>query len=67
VHGDSAIFENSQPEFISVREYLTTSYRPDCDYVTDGSRSGTWASNDHGYLQALLAHLFMNHRERVGV
>jgi len=34
---------------------------------TDGSRSGTWASTIIGYLQALLAHLFMNHREEWGV
>jgi len=27
------IHEIPPAEFVSVREYLTTSYRPDCDYV----------------------------------
>jgi hypothetical protein len=27
------IYEDHQAELVSVREYLTTSYRPDCDYV----------------------------------
>jgi len=27
------IYDPHQTEFVSVREYLTTSYRPDCEYV----------------------------------
>jgi Uma2 family endonuclease len=61
------IYEESQPEFVSVREYLTTSYRPDCDYVDGRIEERNVGEYDHGYLQALLAHLFMNHREEWGV
>ena len=61
------IFENSQPEFISVREYLTTSYRPDCDYVDGRIEERNVGEYDHGYLQALLTHLFMKHQEDWGV
>jgi Uma2 family endonuclease len=61
------IYENSQPELISVREYLTTSYRPDCDYVDGRIEKRNVGEYDHSYLQALLAHLFMNHQEEWGV
>ena len=61
------IFDNSQPEFVSVREYLTTSYRPDCDYVDGRIEERNVGEYDHGYLQALLTHLFMKHQEDWGV
>src|ERR1035437_4102013 len=61
------ICDDPQPEFVSVREYLTTSYRPDCDYVDGRIEERNVGEYDHGYLQTLLAHLFMNHREDWGV
>jgi len=61
------IYENPQPGFVSVREYLTTSYRPDCDYVDGRIEERNLGEYDHSYLQTLLVHLFMNHREEWGV
>ena len=61
------IYKDHQAELVSVREYLTTSYRPDCDYVDGRVEERNVGEYDHGYLQALLTHLFMNHREDWGV
>jgi len=58
--------EEPQPEFVSVREYLTTSYRPDCDYVDGRIEERNGGEFDHGYLQALLAASFMNNRDAWG-
>jgi len=55
------------PEFVSVREYLTTSYRPDVDYVDGRLEERNVGEHDHGYLQLLLGTLFTNHREAWGV
>ena len=30
--------------YVTVEEYLHSSYRPDCDYVDGRIRNGTWAS-----------------------
>jgi Uma2 family endonuclease len=59
------IFENS--EFISVREYLATSYRPDCEYLDGRIEERNVGEYDHGLLQALLGYLFMSHRGDWGV
>ena len=61
------LYEDPQPEFISVREYLTTSYRPDCDYVDGRIEERNVGEYDHGYLQLLLGHLFMSNRSAWGV
>jgi Uma2 family endonuclease len=61
------IYEDPQPEFVSVREYLTTSYEPDCDYVDGRIEDRNVGEYDHGYLQTLLAVLFMNNRSTWGV
>jgi Uma2 family endonuclease len=61
------IYENSQPEFVSVREYLTTSYRPDCDYVDGRIEERNVGEYDHALLQALLGQIFMNNRDAWGV
>lgn len=61
------IHEDAQTEFVSVREYLATSYRPDCDYVDGRIEERNLGEYDHGYLQTLLAHLFMSHQEDWGV
>jgi Uma2 family endonuclease len=61
------IYEDPQPEFITVREYLTTSYRPDCDYVDGQIEERNVGEFDHALLQTLLAQIFMNNREVWGV
>jgi Uma2 family endonuclease len=54
-------------EMVSVREYLSTSYRPDCDYV-DGAvlerNVGEW---DHARLQARVAMYFLNRERQTGI
>jgi Uma2 family endonuclease len=48
---------------IPVEEYLSTSYRPDCDYV-DGELEGRNAGEfDHSVLQGLLFRLFFDSRD----
>jgi Uma2 family endonuclease len=54
-------------ELISVREYLATSYRPDCEYLDGRIEERNVGEYDHGLLQILLAQLFMNHREDWGI
>lgn len=49
-------------EFVSVREYLATNYRPDCDYVDGRLEERNVGEYDHGLLQLVLGNLFMNHR-----
>jgi Uma2 family endonuclease len=61
------IYEGSQQEFVSVREYLTTSYRPDCDYVDGRIEERNLGEFDHALLQALLGQLFLNNRDNWGV
>ena len=61
------IYEDPGPEFVSVREYLTSSYRPDCDYVDGRIEERNVGEYDHSYLQTLLVYLFMNHQEEWGV
>jgi Uma2 family endonuclease len=55
------------PEFVSVREYLTTSYRPDVDYVDGRLEERNVGEYDHGYVQTLLVVLFTNNRSAWGV
>jgi Uma2 family endonuclease len=56
------IYEDPQAELISVREYLTSSYRPDCDYVEGRIEERNLGEYDHGFLQAIIAALFTNNR-----
>lgn len=53
--------------YVTVEEYLQTSYRPDCDYVDGRVEERKVGEHDHGYLQLLLGHLFMNNRTAWGV
>jgi Uma2 family endonuclease len=53
--------------YMTVEEYLRTSYRPDCDYVDGQIEERNLGEHDHGYLQALLAVLFTNNRDAWGV
>jgi Uma2 family endonuclease len=61
------IYEDPNSEFVSVREYLATSYRPDCDYVDGRIEERNVGEYDHGLLQTILGYLFMSHREDWGV
>jgi Uma2 family endonuclease len=47
----------STAHLVSVQEYLSTSYRPDCDYVEGVIEERNLGEHDHSYLQALLAEL----------
>jgi Uma2 family endonuclease len=46
-----------------VREYLTTSYRPDCEYVDGRIEERNLGEYDYGLLQLILGNLFMNNRD----
>jgi Uma2 family endonuclease len=39
---------------ISVAEYLSTSYRPDCDYVDGEVQERNWGECDHAKIQGIL-------------
>ena len=54
-------------ELVSVREYLTTMYRPDCEYLDGQVEERNLGEYDHGLLQTLLGHLFITHRETWGI
>ena len=54
-------------EFVSVEEYLHTSYRPDCDYVDGLVVERNLGQFDHARLQGLLAALFVVHEKEWGV
>ncbi len=53
--------------YVTVEEYLQTSYRPDCDYVDGRIEERNVGEHDHGYLQTLLAVLFTINRKAWGV
>jgi len=57
------IFDDPETELISVREYLGTSYRPDCEYIDGRIEERNLGEYDHGLVQIILGQLFMNHRE----
>ena len=61
------IREVPHTEFVSVREYLATSFRPDCDYVDGRIEERNVGEYDHGLLQTILGYLFMTHRKDWGV
>lgn len=48
--------------YVTVEEYLRTSYRPDCDYVDGRVEERNLGEHDHGLLQAILSALFINNR-----
>lgn len=60
----SAIFT---PDFLNVREYLRTSYSPDCDYVDGEIQERNVGEFDHAFLQALFVQLFLNNGAAWGV
>jgi Uma2 family endonuclease len=48
---------------ISVAEYLSTSYRPDCDYVDGEVQERNWGEYDHAKIQGFLSVLFYGKRK----
>lgn len=52
---------------ISVEEYLSTSYRPDCDYVDGQIEERNLGERDHGWLQTLVVTFFMARRKEWGI
>lgn len=60
-------FDELTQDQVSVREYLTTSYRPDCDYVDGRLEERTVGEFDHGTVQALLTQIILNHGREWGV
>src|ERR1035437_1439173 len=61
------IHEIPQMEFVSVREYLATSYRPDCEYLDGQIEERNVGEYDHGLVQIILGQLFRNNRDAWGV
>jgi len=47
---------------ISMAEYLSTSYRPDCDFVDGELRERNVGESEHSILQAAITAWFWNHR-----
>ncbi|AXC10975.1 protein of unknown function DUF820 [Acidisarcina polymorpha] len=47
---------------IPVAEYLSASYRPDCEYVDGELRERNVGESDHSILQAAITAWFWNHR-----
>ena len=52
---------------ISVSEYVSTSYRPDCDYVDGEVLERNVGEHDHGRLQAILLAYFFNREKQWSV
>jgi Uma2 family endonuclease len=52
---------------VSVKEYLSTSYRPDCDYVDGTVVERNVGEYDHGRLQAALIIYFGSRRKELGI
>jgi Uma2 family endonuclease len=52
---------------ISVDEYLTTAYRPDCDYVDGVVLERNLGEQDHSNIQMALAAYLFNLRKKLGI
>jgi Uma2 family endonuclease len=59
------VTEYDEP-FVTVEEYLRTSYRPDCDYVDGRIEERNLGKYEHARVQALLARWFGNHEQEWG-
>jgi len=53
--------------YVTVEEYLTTAYRPDCDYVDGRIEERNLGEYEHGRLQLLLGALFLGLEAAWGV
>jgi Uma2 family endonuclease len=52
---------------IPVSEYLSTTYRPDCDYIDGEVRDRNLGEQPHAHLQAIFAGIFREYRKLWGV
>lgn len=52
---------------IPVEEYLTTVYRPDCDYVDGEVLERNLGERDHSYIQVALAAYFFARRKELNI
>jgi Uma2 family endonuclease len=52
---------------IPVEVYLTTVYRPDCDYVDGEVLERTLGEREHSYVQVALSSYFFNRRKVLGI
>ncbi len=60
----------TQPTFgkpVSVEEYLSTVYEPDCEYADGVIEERNVGELEHSFLQLLLGSIFMNHRSEWGI
>jgi Uma2 family endonuclease len=55
------------PTQISVEEYLSTSYRPDCDYLDGEVVERNLGERDHGWLQMFVSVYIFNHYNDQGI
>jgi Uma2 family endonuclease len=51
------------PVKVSVSEYLSTSYRPDCDYVDGEVQERNLGEKEHSILQGALNFIFLSNRK----
>src|ERR1700742_4721622 len=52
---------------ISIAEYLSTSYRPDCDYVDGEVQERNLGEYDHAKIQGFLSAFFLGKRKEWGI
>jgi Uma2 family endonuclease len=57
----------STSTLVSLAEYLTTSYRPDCDYLEGELLERNVGEWDHGRLQGLIIHFLMSREKQLGI
>ena len=60
----------TQPVFdkpVTVEEYLSTAYQPDCDYVDGTIEERNVGELEHSFLQLFLGSIFMNRRAEWGI
>jgi Uma2 family endonuclease len=55
------------PPFVSISEYLATSYRPDCDYVDGSVEERNLGEKEHSILQRTFVYLFFLNRAMWGI
>lgn len=48
---------------VPVSEYLSTTYRPDCDYIDGEVQERNLGEREHALLQGIFTAIFYNHRK----
>lgn len=52
---------------VSLKEYLNTSYRPDCDYLDGELLERNVGEIDHSWLQGMLVHYLISRKKQWGI